>query len=56
MFDHEVVGEGTDDPTDVRHDPRDPEEVIGRAKSLPAESCDEREEPAERQIENLRHF
>ena len=52
MFDHEVVSEGTDDRSNVRHDPRDPEKVVCRAEGLLAESGNEREEPAVNTIKN----
>ena len=52
MFDHEVVSEGTDDRSDVRHDPRDPEEVVCRAERLLAEPGNEREEPAVSKMKN----
>ena len=56
VFDHEVVSEGTDDRSDVRHDPRDPEEVVCRAERLLAEPGNEREEPAVKTIKNWAVF
>ena len=44
---HEVVGEGPDQSPHVRHQPRNPEKVVGVRKDLRAEAGDEREEPAE---------
>ena len=56
VFNHEVVREGTDDPSNVRHDPRYPEEVVGRAECLLAESGNEREEPATNKMKNWAIF
>ena len=44
---HEVVGEGPDQGAHVRHQPRDPEEVVGVRKALRAEAGDECEEATE---------
>ena len=46
VLDHEVVGEGANDSTNVRHDPRDPEEVVASAESFLTESSNECKEPA----------
>ena len=43
----EVVDEGADDPAHVRHDPRDPEEVVGRGEGLVAEAGHQGQEAAE---------
>ena len=43
---HEVVGEGPDQSPHVRHQPRNPEKVVGMRKDLRAEAGDEREEAA----------
>ena len=52
VFNHEVVSECSDDRSDVRHDPRDPEEVVARAEGLQTESGHEREEPAKSKMKN----
>ena len=44
---HEVVSEGSDQSSDVRHQPGDPEEVVGVREDLRAKAGDEREEAAE---------
>ena len=41
VLNHEEVGEGTDDGTNVRHDPRDPKEVAASAESFLTKSSDE---------------
>ena len=51
---HEVVGEGPDQSPHVRHQPRNPEKVVGVRKDLRAEAGDEREETAE--IRNYLHL
>ena len=44
---HEVIGEGPDEGSHVRHQPRDPEEVVGVRKDLRAEAGDECEKATE---------
>ena len=53
MLDHEVVSEGADDRTDMRYDPRDPEEVVSRAERLLAEPGNEGEEAAAIKLSHL---
>ena len=53
VLDHEVISKGADESSDMRYDPRDPEEVVSRAESLLAEPGNESEEAAAIKLNHL---
>ncbi len=45
-LDHEVVGDGADEPAHVRHQPRDPEKPVARREHLASEARHVRQQAA----------